>query len=135
MDKSKAPRCPFCGEEMAIKFIRGIGYWYVCRGCTSAAALMDTPEGAKVAAMRRPSQMTLKEIVELQKSYNRLFNSNRMTKRAICDLVRPFRDKYGLTDLMALRVVRNELSLEEIEKLISSSRPTDEEIATAKWEE
>lgn len=64
--------------------------------------------------------LMLKEIVDLQKNYKRLFNEKRLTKKAICDLGVPFRDKYGLKDLDALKVMRGELSLEEIEKFIFS---------------
>ena len=42
-----------------------------------------------------------------------------MTKKAICDLVIPFRDKYNLTDLQALQIARNELSMSEIAELLN----------------
>lgn len=64
----------------------------------------DTPEVLSV----------LKEIVELQNSYTSLLKSNKMTKRAMCDLVQPFSDKYKLTDIQALTIARDNLSLKEI---------------------
>ena len=39
------------------------------------------------------------------------------TKKAMCNLVIPFRDKYNLTDLQALQVARNELSVMEMQSL------------------
>lgn len=63
--------------------------------------------------------LDLNEIVELQKSYQKLLDSKKLTKRAICELVVPFRDKYGLSDLEALRVARNELTLSEISEFIN----------------
>ena len=41
-----------------------------------------------------------------------------MTKKAMCDLVIPFRDKYGLSDLQALMIARNEMSISEIAELL-----------------
>lgn len=63
--------------------------------------------------------LDLNEIVDLQKSYQKLVDSKKLTKRAICELVVPFRDKYGLSDLEALRVARNELTLSEISEFIN----------------
>lgn len=63
--------------------------------------------------------LDLNEIVELQKSYQKLFDSKKLTKRAMCELVVPFRDKYGLSDLEALQIARNELTLSEISEFIN----------------
>ena len=63
---------------------------------------------------------TLKEIGKLQDDYNRLLLEKRLTKKAMCDLVIPFRDKYGLKDLDALRIARAELSLSEMVDLLSN---------------
>lgn len=40
--------------------------------------------------------------------------SNNITKRKICDLVYPFQQKYGLTDLNALDVARGNLNLAQL---------------------
>lgn len=56
----------------------------------------------------------IKEIGKLQKEWELLLKNNSMTKRAIIDLVKPFRDKYNLTDSQALQIARNEVSLETI---------------------
>lgn len=63
--------------------------------------------------------LDLNEIVELQKSYQKLFDSHKLSKRRMCELVIPFRDKYGLSDLDALKVARNELTISEISELIN----------------
>lgn len=63
---------------------------------------------------------TLKEIGKLQADYNKLFREKRLTKKAICDLVIPFRDKYGLKDSDALRIARAEIPLSEMVDLLSN---------------
>lgn len=75
------------------------------------------------------SEWMLREIINLQQGYKSLFDKKKLTKKAICDLVIPFRDKYGLKDLEALKIARNELSLAEIEAFISLHRclPVKEE--------
>lgn len=60
----------------------------------------------------------LQEIGELQNKYQNLLRTKKLTKKAMCNLVIPFRDKYNLTDLQALQVARNELSVMEMAKLI-----------------
>lgn len=60
----------------------------------------------------------LLEIGELQKGYQNLLRTKKLTKKAMCNLVIPFRDKYNLTDLQALQVARNELSILEIADLL-----------------
>lgn len=64
----------------------------------------------------------LKEIGELQESYQNLLGSKRFTKKDLCDLVIPFRDKYHLTDLEALQITRNEISIKEISILLEGKR-------------
>lgn len=64
----------------------------------------------------------MREVAELQKEYQKLIDEKRLTKRAMCDLCIPFRDKYGLTDLQALRIARNEMDLSEIVDLLEGRR-------------
>lgn len=59
------------------------------------------------------------DIGNLQEKYQDLISQNRLTKRAMCDLVIPFRDKYCLTDLQALQIARNKLTITEINQLIN----------------
>jgi hypothetical protein len=60
----------------------------------------------------------MREIGELQNDYRKLVNGKKLTKRAMCNLVIPFRNKYNLTDLQALQVARNELSILEMADLL-----------------
>lgn len=61
--------------------------------------------------------MNVREIVRLQEEYKKLLSSKKLTKKAMCELVIPFRDKYGLTDLQALRIARDEMPLAEMSDL------------------
>ena len=58
--------------------------------------------------------MFYKESAELQKNYQKLIDERKLTKKAMCDLCIPFRDKYGLTDLQTLRIARQEMDLSEM---------------------
>ena len=53
----------------------------------------------------------MEEIAKLQMDYNNLKLNNKLSKKAICDLVIPFRDKYYLSDKDALAIARNEMSI------------------------
>ena len=64
----------------------------------------------------------LKEAAQLQENYQRLVDRKKLTKKAMCDLCVPFRNKYRLTDLQTLRIARREMSLQEILDLL---RPKD----------
>lgn len=55
-----------------------------------------------------------KEAAEMQEKYHALVVSKKLSKKAMCDLCVPFRDKYGLTDLQTLRIARNEMELPEM---------------------
>lgn len=59
------------------------------------------------------------EAAKLQEKYSQLLTGKKLTKRAICDLCIPFRDKYGLTDLQTLRIARNEVELMELVKMLN----------------
>ncbi len=60
----------------------------------------------------------MREVAELQQKYQALVDENRLTKRAMCDLCIPFRDKYGLKDSQALRIARKEMDLSEMVDLL-----------------
>lgn len=64
---------------------------------------------------------TMREIAELQAAYQRLINEKRLTKKAMCDLCIPFRDKYGLKDSQALRIARKEMDLSEMVNLLEGA--------------
>ena len=55
-----------------------------------------------------------KEASRLQDDYQELIDKKKLTKKAMCDLCVPFRDKYGLTDLQTLRIARREMDLSEM---------------------
>lgn len=61
--------------------------------------------------------MNVRDIVKLQEDYKKLRATKQLTKISMCDLVIPFRDKYGLTDLQALRIARDEMPLAEMADL------------------
>ena len=64
----------------------------------------------------------MREVAELQTEYQRLIDEKRLTKREICDLCIPFRDKYGLKDSQALRIIRKEMDLSEMADLLEGRR-------------
>lgn len=66
----------------------------------------------------------LEEIVELQNSYQELADEKRLTKKAMCDLCVPFRDKYNLTDLQMLRIARKQMELDEIVAVFEQKEDT-----------
>ena len=64
----------------------------------------------------------MREVAELQTEYQRLIDEKRLTKREICALCIPFRDKYGLKDSQALRIIRKEMDLSEMADLLEGRR-------------
>ena len=62
--------------------------------------------------------LRIKDIIDLQESYEELVNTKTLSKRKLCEICIPFRDKFGLTDIEVLRIARNEISLKEIQELI-----------------
>lgn len=60
-----------------------------------------------------------KEIAILQEKYELLKKQKKLTKKNICDLVIPFRDKYKLSDINALKIARKEVSISQILKILN----------------
>lgn len=60
----------------------------------------------------------IREAANLQKEYQKLIDNKKLSKKAICELCVPFRDKYELTDLQVLRIARKEMELSEIVDLL-----------------
>ena len=56
----------------------------------------------------------MREAAQLQENYRTLARDKRLSKKAMCALCVPFRNKYGLTDLQALRIARDEMPLLEM---------------------
>lgn len=75
----------------------------------------------------------IKDIARLQKSYDNLVSSKKLTKKAICDLVIPFRDEYWLTDKEALMIARSEVNVDEIVHILENAiSKREKEIASVK---
>lgn len=69
--------------------------------------------------------MQIEVAVEIQKAYSKLTSGQvPFTKKNMCAILAPLRDKYGLTDRQVLAVARNELSLEEIMLLNQTQEET-----------
>lgn len=66
-----------------------------------------------------------KEASELQGKYQELIDNKQLTKKAMCDLCIPFRDKYHLTDLQTLRIARKEMELSEMVELENKNSNED----------
>lgn len=58
------------------------------------------------------------EVVKLQQEYQKLINNKKLSKKTMCELCIPFRDKYKLTDLQVLRIARKEIELSELIDLL-----------------
>lgn len=54
----------------------------------------------------------------LQDSYSAAQKSGKLSKKKMCEICIPFRDKYELTDLETLKIARNEYSLSELIKVL-----------------
>lgn len=74
--------------------------------------------------------MDIMEVVQLQKAYNALKNSGKLSKAALVDLVAPYRDKYGFSDADALNVARSALSLEQLVELYSNVKQAGRKAVT-----
>lgn len=54
------------------------------------------------------------DVNQLQLEYERLRNSVKISKKDICNLCVPFRDKYGLSDAQTLLIARKQVGLDYI---------------------
>lgn len=72
---------------------------------------MEKPSGEK-------NMIDLKEIAELQRNYQTLVNDGKLSKKALCALCIPFRDKYLLKDSEAIGIARGDYSNAEIVELL-----------------
>lgn len=63
----------------------------------------------------------IKEVAKLQNDFAKLLHDKKLSKKMICDLVVPFRDKYNLKDAEALQIARDELELSAMTKLLETS--------------
>lgn len=63
-----------------------------------------------------------KEASKMQNDYQELIDEKSLSKKAICYLCVPFRNKYGLTDLQTLRIARCEMKLSEMVALAEGGK-------------
>lgn len=63
----------------------------------------------------------IKDIARLQSCYDKLVSDKKLTKKAMCDLVIPFRDEYWLTDKEALMIARSEVNVDEIVRILENA--------------
>lgn len=56
----------------------------------------------------------MKAAAELQEKYQTLVRTEQLSKKALCELCVPFRDRYKLTDLQTLRIARREYDLSQL---------------------
>ena len=61
--------------------------------------------------------MRLAAIADLQTRY-KFLTEHGMSKKQMCDLVIPFRDRWGLTDKQALQIARGEMPLQDAAMLM-----------------
>ena len=61
----------------------------------------------------------LKEIAELQRNYQTLVNDGELSKKALCALCIPFRDKYHLKDSETIGIARGDYTNPEIVELLN----------------
>ena len=71
----------------------------------------------EITEEKQESMPSIKEIAALQSAYYKLVKTKNLTKKAICDICIPFRDKYHLSDSDTLRIARNELKPYQIVEL------------------
>lgn len=67
----------------------------------------------------------LREIGDIQDEYRKLVKT-RMTKQDLCNLVIPFRDRYGFTDSEALSIVRDQITISEMVQLFEKHQDNKE---------
>ena len=60
----------------------------------------------------------IRDAAKLQDGYKALVVTKRLSKKAMCELCIPFRNKYGLTDSQTLRIAREEMPLTEMVELL-----------------
>lgn len=84
--------------------------------------ILDNIEKLKKEIEKQPYEI-LREIGRIQDQYQELKKKQKhLTKKAICNLAVPFRNKYGLTDIETLRIIRNEMTISEIAKILENRK-------------
>lgn len=60
----------------------------------------------------------IREAAIMQEEYQRLVDESKLTKKSMCDLCMPFRDKYRLTDVQTIKIASKKMSLMEMVQLL-----------------
>lgn len=68
----------------------------------------------------------MRDAAVMQKEYQRLVDTRKLSKKDMCELCVPFRDKYGLTDLQTLRIARGDMDLMEMVELLQQREGRNE---------
>lgn len=63
----------------------------------------------------------IRDIAILQEKWQDLIDNKCLTKKAMCDLCIPFRDKYNLTDSQTLQIARKEATTSQINEWIGNN--------------
>lgn len=61
----------------------------------------------------------LRDILRLRSAWKATDVAQKLSKKAMCELVIPFRDKYGLSDMQALLIAREPISIDQIGTLLA----------------
>lgn len=67
----------------------------------------------------------IKEIIDIQTRYQSLYIKNELTKKNICELCIPFRDKYNLQDHEVLKIANGYCGFERIIQFVEDSIPKE----------
>ena len=70
----------------------------------------------------------MRDAAVMQKEYQRLVDTRKLSKKAMCELCVPFRDEYGLTDLQTLRIARGDMDLMEMVELLQQREGRNERV-------
>lgn len=64
----------------------------------------------------------IKDIAKLQEKWQKLIDNDNLTKKTMCDLCIPFRDKYKLKDSQVLQIARKEVNIDIINKWLGDHK-------------
>lgn len=82
---------------------------------------MSFDGGNNVMQQKRKVMKSNKEVAELQTKYKALLHSGMASKKNICELVIPIRNKYGISDVQALNIASGTMLPTWIDKLLTES--------------
>jgi len=77
------------------------------------------PRALWIPSVRSP----MNSVPSRSRQYHNMYVSNKITKKSMCDLVIPFKEKYGLTDHEALNIVKGFTSTKKIMNILKTVFP------------